>query len=248
MAGFSLRSLTGVLMGSLLYSGSAMADSGPLLWHSENVQLLRGSDYELGDNDRTIVTFEHASGWSWGDVFVFADFTAQDNGDRNAYGEISPRLSLSRLAGGQPSDEGLIRDTVLTVTYERGDEGLERYLAGAGVDLNLPGFRFFRVHGYHRDDPERDGSTWQATVIWNRPFEIGDQSFLTEGFADIAGAEGWGVANQLYVPRLLWDAGANFGRPDEVFLGVEWQHWNNKFGVDGVTESVVQAQIKWVFN
>lgn len=223
-------------------------DDGPLIWHRENVQLLRGFDYELGDSERTIITLEHASQWSWGDVFIFGDFTFQDNGERNAYGEITPRLSLSRLAGEGPNDEGLLRDTVLVATVELGDQGVDRYLAGAGIDLNIPGFRFVRLHGFHRDDPERDGSTWQGTITWNRPFEIAGQNFLSEGFIDIAGAEGPGVANQLYVPRLLWDAGANAGNPGRLFLGVEWQYWENKFGVDGVTENVVQLQLKWHLN
>ncbi|WP_300529845.1 hypothetical protein [Maricaulis sp.] len=232
---------------SLTSQVPAFAQSGPIEWHSENVQLLRGFDYELGDEQRTIITFEHANRWSYGDMFLFADFTFGDDGQTAVYGEFTPRLSLARLSGRDPG-EGLIRDVLLAGNYERGEQGLQRYLAGFAVDLNVEGFRFLRTHAYYRDDPERPGSTWQATIVWNRPFEIGGQSFLSEGFADIAGAEGPGVANQLYVPRFLWDAGAVYDRPGRIFLGVEWQYWNNKFGVDGVTENVAQLQLKWVLN
>ena len=226
---------------------SAVAQSDILEWHSENVQLLRGSGYELGEEDRTIITFEHANRWAYGDVFLFTDFTFGDDGETAVYGELTPRLSLARTTG-RELGQGLIRDVLLAGNYERGEQGLQRYLAGVAVDLNVDGFRFLRTHAYYRDDPERPGSTWQATIVWNRPFEIGGQSFLSEGFADIAGAEGAGVANQLYVPRVLWDAGAVYDRPGRVFLGVEWQYWNNKFGVDGVTENVAQIQLKWVLN
>lgn len=32
-----------------------------------------------------------------------------------------------------------------------------------------------------------------------------------------------------------------------LWAGIEWQYWHNKFGVDGVTESVPQLQMKYVF-
>ena len=110
------------------------------------------------------------------------------------------------------------------------------------MDLDLPGFRFVRVHAYHRDDPQRPGSTWQSTIVWNRPFQLGGQSFLAEGFADLAGGEGAGTDHQLIVPRLLWQVPA----AEHVWVGVEYQYWHNKFGVSGVDESVAQFQVKFV--
>ena len=44
------------------------------------------------------------------------------------------------------------------------------------------------------------------------------------------------------------DAGDVMGiDSNKFFLGVEYQYWHNKFGIDGVTESVPQLQAKWVF-
>lgn len=210
-------------------------------FHTENVQLLRGFDYELGDRQRTIITFEHANRWRYGDLFVFADFTVGDDGQRGVYGEISPRLSLSRMTG-QDWSFGAVRDVYLAANVELGDEGLDRQLYGVAADLDVPGFAFLRVHAYRRDDPLRPGSTWQTTTVWNRPFEWNGQAFLTEGFADFAGGEGTGIAHQLVVPRLLWRVPESRG----LWLGVEWQYWHNKFGVPGVNESVAQLQVKWV--
>lgn len=69
-----------------------------------------------------------------------------------------------------------------------------------------------------------------------------------EGFSDIAGAEGNGVANTLIVPRALVNLGSLAGQPGNLWAGIEWRYWDNKFGVDGVTENVVQLQLKWVLD
>jgi nucleoside-specific outer membrane channel protein Tsx len=216
-------------------------------WHSENVQLLRGFDYELGDRQRTIITFEHANRWRFGDLFLFADFTSGDDGMSTAYGEVTPRISLSRITG-REWHWGVVRDVLIAGTYEHGDEGVERYLGGIALDLDIPDFTFVRLHAFRRDDPRRPGTTWQSTIVWNRRFTMMGQRFSAEGVADFAGGEGNGVANQFIVPRLLWDIGALSGEAGRLYLGVEHQYWNNKFGVDGVVESVTQLQLKWVLH
>jgi nucleoside-specific outer membrane channel protein Tsx len=240
------RMLLSCLCVSILSASPAGAD-GPIRWHSENVQILKGFNYELGPEERTIITVEHAHRSDIGDLFLFTDFTFEPDGDIQAYGEITPRLSLSRLTG-RDWRAGAVSDVLLAANYERGEGGVERYLAGAAIDLDIEGFRFVRVHAFLRDDPSRSGTTGQLSIAWNRPFEIGGEAFLAEGFADLAGAEGNGVANQLLVPRLLWDIGAHHGAAGRVYLGLEWQYWHNKFGVDGVTESVPQIQLKWVLH
>ena len=238
-----MKTMLCVLAACLAAAPAAAEDF--ILWHGENVQILRGVDYELGDRERTILTVEHAHRSRWGDVFLFADFTRGDDGQRAAYGEITPRLSLSRTTG-QGWSFGPVSDVYLAGNFEFGDEGLDRQLYGVAVDLDAPGFVFLRAHAFRRDDPDRPGSTWQATFAWNRPFTLGDQRFLFEGFADIAGAEGPGVANQLTAPRLLWNLPGRDGTAGSLWLGLEHQYWNNKFGVDGVRESVTQLQLKWV--
>lgn len=235
-----MRVVSGLMMAMAGLAAPAAAQD-LIEFHTENVQLLRGSTYELGDRARTVITFEHANRWRYGDLFVFADLTLGDDGQRSAYGEISPRLSQSRMTG-QDWSFGVVSDVYLAGNFELGDEGLDRQLFGAAVDLDLPGFRFVRVHAYHRDDPQRPGSTWQSTIVWNRPFQLGGQSFLAEGFADLAGGEGAGTDHQLIVPRLLWQVPA----AEHVWVGVEYQYWHNKFGVSGVDESVAQFQVKFV--
>jgi nucleoside-specific outer membrane channel protein Tsx len=234
---------SGAALATALAVSPANADD-LLQWRSENVQVLHGSDYELGDLDRTIVTLEHANSWTYGDTFAFADLTFAD--DNSFYGELSPRLSLSRISGRHLS-WGPIKDVLVAGTYEFGDEGYEAYLIGAAVDLNIPGFTFVGLHAYHRDDPALPGSTWQATITWHRPFEIAGQHFVIEGFADLAGEEGPSAENQLIVPQLLWRVPLG-GEESPLYFGIEHQYWNNKFGIEGVEESVTQLELKWVLH
>ncbi|MFK8068468.1 MAG: hypothetical protein AB8D52_09490 [Gammaproteobacteria bacterium] len=52
----------------------------------------------------------------------------------------------------------------------------------------------------------------------------------------------------MIVPRLLLDVGNVFGyKQGKLMAGIEYQYWHNKFGIKGVTESVVQAQLMWKF-
>ena len=67
------------------------------------------------------------------------------------------------------------------------------------------------------------------------------------GFLDYAGAEGPARANLLFVPQLLLDLGALWGAAGHLHAGIEYSYWRNKFGLPGVTESVVQPMVRWTF-
>lgn len=56
----------------LLGAGSAHAD-GPLLWHGESLTYLYGKNYKVDPAIQQTVTVEHASAWTWGDLFAFVD-------------------------------------------------------------------------------------------------------------------------------------------------------------------------------
>ena len=217
------------------------------LWNTSNIQLLRGHDYELGERQRSITTFEHAHGHKYGDTYAWIDFIKPDGEDHTYYGEFSPRLSLSKITGKNFS-HGIIKDVLISTTFEKAKDQGPQYLYGGAIDLTLPGFKFFKTNAYLHDSTELDGQTWQVTIAWNRPFKIGGTKFLAEGFADFQGNEGDRSPNQLIVPRFLLDIGDLAGyESGKLMAGIEYQYWHNKFGLDGVTESVPQAQIKWTF-
>jgi len=217
-------------------------------WQSSNIQLLRGSDYELTEPHGTIVTFEYVNQWSYGDFFMFIDQSKFDDGEKNTYGEISPRFSFNKLTG-QDLSNGVIKDVYLSTTIEKGKGGVKAYLLGTGVDVDIPGFSFFNANIYTRHNPDLDDDTWQVTLAWQYPFLLGSTNWMTEGFADFAGdAESGYVSNQHIVPRLLIDvSGVVNMKGDSLWMGIEYSFWTNKYGVNGIDERAVQAQIKWVF-
>jgi len=224
--------------------------AGSSIWSSTNIQYLKGSSYELGDDERSIITLEHVNGWKYGDNFFFVDITNPDRkGDLTPtefYGEISPRFSLSALSG-KDMKMGVIKDFLITTTMEVG-QGFHNYLYGLAVDLDLPSFKVFQVNWYIRNEiTAHTDLGQQVTLVWLLPFEAGSTSWVFEGFFDFAYGLGSAEDNIITGPRLLLDVGKFFDAPGTLQAGVEYQMWRNKFGIDGVDENVAQAMIKWIW-
>ena len=214
-------------------------------WSTTSVIVMQGWDYELGDESRTILTFEHADGWRYGDNFFFFDATNAESGGTNVYGEFHPRLSFSKISGRDLSF-GIFKDFLLAGEMEMGED-IWNYLYGAGLDFNLPGFDYAFVNVYVRDNPDLSGRTYQVTPVWAFPFKLAGLDFMFEGFGDFAGAESGSAANIMLQPRLLLDVGALWNKPGRISAGLEYMYWHNKFGVEGVTESAPQIMLKASF-
>lgn len=248
----SIFSVVLALLGlSLVNSTAALAsDSNTsfIEWHSTNLQLLRGHNYKLGSEKRTIATIEHANRWKYGDMFVFLDQTWPDHGNSGYYFEPTVRFSLDKILN-QALTEGPVKDILLAAQIEKvkGRSDLNK-LFGFAVDFNIPHFAFFKSHLFVRDNPDLDGQTYQITLSWKYLFSHNAYHFVAEGFTDIAGGEGGRESYQLVVPRLLLDVGPFAGiKKGKAWAGIEWQYWHNKFGLSGITESVPQLQLKYVF-
>ncbi len=215
-------------------------------WSSSNVELLKGNNYELGATDRTILTYENALGFDYGDSFFFVDVTEPTGSGTSFYSEFSPRFSLGKISGSDMSF-GVVKDVMIATTLEMGD-GVHAKLIGIGLPLKLDGFAFADVNFYLRKSyNDAFGSSdpgMQLTLVWKRPFSIGSTKWSFEGFLDYAFGEDGGdnpkTNNIITAPRLLMNLGS-------VEVGVEYQIWRNKFGIDGVDENVAQAMVKWVF-
>lgn len=226
------------------------AFSGAAKWSSTNIQYLYGTQHELGDETRSVVTLEHVNGWDYGDNFFFVDIT---NADRSGeltstgyYAEISPRLSLSAITGKDLS-KGILKDFLITTTAELG-EGFRSYLYGVAIDLNLPNFNFFQVNWYLRNEVGSGNDLGQQiTLAWGMPFKTSSIDWMFEGFFDYAYGNDPKEDNIIAGPRLLVDAGKLWGSPGTLQVGIEYQIWRNKFGIDGVDEDLPQAMIKWIW-
>ncbi len=214
-----------------------------------NAQILRASGYKLGRYRATTLTGEWANAWRYGDNFAFVDVASPFGEEWVAYGEWSPRLSLSKLSGREIS-AGPLRDVLLAGNVQQAGS-VTVWLGGVGVDLDIAGFDFFKVNVYRKDIPGFSGTSRQLEMSWRRTFVTGPVHWEFGGFLDWASAEGdrnsgaYSHPNLLSQPQLMFDLGRLLGgAPNRILAGVEWQIWRNKFGVDGFDESVLQAALK----
>jgi nucleoside-specific outer membrane channel protein Tsx len=236
------RTTTSLLMaGALLAAGQASAD-GILQWHDESVTYLNGADFTVDPDKQQTITLEHASGWAWGDMFAFID-TIKYNGDatngagdgHTFYGEISPRLSLSKVTGADLSF-GPIKDILISATYEFGEDDTESYLLGPAVDFNIPGFDYFQINTYLREtDGKRDGDgVWQITPVWSYTLPVGNSALVFDGFMDwVVDNDKTYHANLHFNPQIKYDLAKPLGIPMKHFyVGVEYDYWSDKYGID----------------
>ncbi|CAD5110248.1 outer membrane protein OmpK [Zestomonas carbonaria] len=265
------RSLpTLMLAGGLAFGVPALA--GDILhWQDNSLTYLYGENFQrLNFNEeeqrtQTTFTFEHASGWVWGDIFYFLDYMRADNlqsrgsfangtfrqHEKNTfyYMEFSPRVSLSWLTGLDLS-AGPIKDVKAAFTLEKGDggPGTENYLYGIGLDWDVPGFAFLQTNLYQVKinkhvffaDPDSNGYATQLTIAGAYPFAIGDQDFVVDGFIDWRSpSDDAGTQTSVGSSiQIKWDAGKQlFGEERKLYVGTEINMWHNKYGVKPVDGS-----------
>jgi len=236
-------------MSALKYSAVALATllsttvSAKQFWSDNSFSLLKGSSYEVGDEDRTVYTFEHASGHSWGSIFTFVDRIHSDNtGEDETYGELGFSFNVM-----EPKDS-FIKSVYVTPQWEFG-ENMNNLLIGAGVNLDVPGSKFFNVNLYQRNN-EFSESNQQLTLVWAFPFADG---FVYDGFLDaVNGTDDGSVGGYNFTSQLKYDLGQHVGvAKGKLFVGVEHTIWNNKFGINQafvpfeVDENNTNLLIKW---
>jgi nucleoside-specific outer membrane channel protein Tsx len=224
----------------------ASSASAEMLWNDFSLSYLNGRDYEVvtptGKMDT--VTFEHASGHSWGDTFLFIDRLMPDERDSTFYGEFAPRLSLSSL-GGSDLNAGPIKDVLLAGTWEMGD-GFDNQLYGVGLALNVPGFQYFKLNLYKASNDRWDDDE-QLTLSWAYLFSIDNADFLVDGFLDWSSSSDTNASEMNFTPQLKWNAGKHLGLKAPLYVGLEYSHWNNKFGIQGRDERNASLLLKWHF-
>lgn len=228
-----------MLTGGILASGQSLA--GELLqWQDNSLTYLNGIDFKVDPPKQQTLTFEHASGWSIGDLFFFVDGikynTKATNGagdGHSFYGEFSPRLSFGKISGTDLSF-GPIKDVLISATYEFGEDDSESYLIGPAVDLNIPGFDYFQLNTYLRTpDGKRDGkNVWQITPVWSYTIPVGNSDLVIDGFMD------WVVdndksyhANLHFNPQIKYDLAKGLGLGKKFYVGVEYDYWSDKYGI-----------------
>ncbi len=211
----------------------------------------------------SILTVQQASRWSLGDSFYFIDFTDDGGADgfneKSYYGEWYPTLSLGRVSN-RTIGTGPIRDVAIVSGFNFGsDANIFRYVPGGRLSWSVPGFFFLNTdfaaafdkgNGIAGGGAPRTGAHFVFDVNWGAGFDVGPHSFLFTGHTKYMGATtnelGHAVKRSLLAqPQFSWDLGkALTGHANQLFLGVEYQFWWNKLGVDD-GDNVAQLWVMW---
>ncbi|MFI3186119.1 MAG: ion channel protein Tsx [Methylococcaceae bacterium] len=249
-----------ILLSLCVYPPTAQAELFD--WSATEIQYLHGDGYQMPKNgsdiSRSIITLSHADGWALGRNFFFMDTLISDHGEVsqvNLYGEFYSYLSLSKMTG-TPLAYGFLKDLNISAGVNAGENmdsvfsGTRIILYGVAVDFNLPGFKLLTVDFLRHDvlDPVYLGSSWQITPVWKLPFAIAGMHWSLEGFIDFIGDKGSRYAgNILAQPQIRLDIGEFCGVSNQLYAGIEYQYWHNKYGVKGLDESLPQALLLWKF-
>lgn len=173
----------------------------------------------------------------------------------SVYGEAYSYLTLGKLLGKDLS-LGIFKDINATVGVNAGESfdspqsGARIFLYGVTLDFNLPGFKMFTLDFLKHDqfEPVPNGSSWQITPVWIVPFTVAGTKWSLEGFADVIGRKNTNYAQTIIAqPQLRLDVGDLWGKSGHFYAGIEYQYWHNKYGIQGLHESLPQALALWKF-
>ncbi len=266
------KTLNTLLLASSLFSAASYAEN----WSATEVQLQMGGDLEVVNtgetSEATIITFQHAGGWEYGDNFFFVDSTRWNDGPLNdtseLYGEWYSNFSLGAITGNEIKF-GPVKDVGLIAGFNFGAEVDSTWvLPGVRLSLDLPGFAFANldITAYIHQGGGRADSTsftvldedtsFMVDFSWAYPFKVGNSNWSIEGHLEYINGrtqvnnftttelESW----VLFQPQVRLDAGELMGMgANKMFVGIEYQYWKNKLGEKGTNDNAVQLLAVWRF-
>lgn len=208
-----------------------------------NVQYLYGNFegptfLDTQSKEKHTVTAEHYRTWEYGDLFAFADYVYAPKGlqftneKNDLYGEISPRISLNKIANISTS-EGVVKEWYGAFQYN-GSDTYHAWLYGAGCDLNLPGVSVFGLNLYRKIQNIGD-DTYQLSANYYVPIS---ERWHLEGFAD------WTTRDFLSQNQLLFNLSPTVKiSTGKLEAGTEWHTYHEN--VYHQKNNVFQAMIKY---
>jgi len=260
-----------------LISTSASAE----IWGNTEVQLQALGELERvgtgGTAETTIITFQHAGGWEYGDNFFFVDYSRYNvNDDANFpvadssefYGEWYSNFSLGAITGNDFSF-GLVKDIGVVAGFNFAPEVDSSWvLPGVRFALDLPGFAFAQIDvtGYiHQGGGSAsspvftvvdEDSSFMVDFAWAYPFKLGSTSWSIEGHLEYIDGRtqtnNFGTTELeswiLFQPQVRLDLGEALGnKAGRLFVGLEYQYWKNKLGEKGTDDNTAQLLAVWRF-
>ena len=213
-------------------------------WHDMSITLLHGENFETGDSERNIVTFEDGADYSFGDHFFFVD-AYKNLGKSSAYGELLMRFSLNKNIDKDISS-GWFKDVLLAVRLEHvHPQNINNQAYGFGFDWSVPGFQFLKLNLFTRRN-DRISNNELVNGAWGIPWNMFNQKFLYDGFFDwVSEVPGSYSSSFNITSQLKWEVTRVNNNP--LYVGVEYIHWNNKFGINGLNERNLNVLVKMHF-
>ncbi|WP_187263546.1 outer membrane protein OmpK [Pontibacter beigongshangensis] len=212
-----------------------------------NVQLLYGRHLQHSGQLATI-TLEHFGDYGAWEHFGFTDlFNNATLAGPDLYLEWYPKLSLSRITGSDLSF-GPLSDVLLGGGVNVLFGGTEDFFAsvvGPSFKFRIPGSGLLQLETYYyKQNGAAYKGTYQITPSWDIPLPLTEKVRLRfRGFMDFIGDRGPGSSQYLTQPQLFVDMGSLWAKPGKVYLGSEWRYWKNVVGIEGLDESILQANI-----
>ncbi|MDX5438645.1 MAG: hypothetical protein LPK03_15695, partial [Pontibacter sp.] len=242
----SLNLLLPILVAFMLFC-CGQAEAQVIYKGGSNMQLLYGGNLK-GSGDLATITVEHFGDYGALEHFGFADLSNDVSlASPNLYLEYYPKVSLSRATKSDVS-LGPISDVLLgggINVFFGGTEDFFVYTAGPAFKFRIPGSGLLQLETYYykQHGEEYDG-TYQFTPSWDIPLPVSERVKLRfRGFMDFIGDRGPGTTQYLTQPQLFLDLGNLWEKPGKVYLGSEWRYWKNVAGIDGLDESILQANV-----
>lgn len=223
------------------------ADAQVIYHGGSNVQFLYGGHLNRS-GDLTTVTFEHFGDYGALEHFGFADLSNDVSlKSPDVYMEYYPKVSLSRATGREVA-LGPISDVLLGAGINvlfGGPEDFFVYTVGPAFKFRIPGSGLLQLETYYyKQHGEEYHGTYNITPSWDIPLPASDRIHLRfRGFMDFIGDRGPGSTQYVTQPQLFLDLGNLRGKPGKVYLGSEWRYWKNVAGIEGLEESVLQANL-----
>jgi len=227
------------------------------------------------DVQKHVVTFAHLDGYAWGSNLLIVDYLLSDrhdpaehstDGAYEVYGVYRHDFGYSKIFGTGDPLSPLVKEVSLQwgadANVKNTAFGSQKLMpvAGVGIVWNLP--FLFKTSLLWDKEWNRNGishksvnydSTARFESVWAVPFPLWNRALQFEGFAVInapKGRDGFGAQTKteyLVHPKLMVDVGRDlFDQAKRLYLGLGYEHWNNKFGVDHTTNAGAEANAVFI--
>ncbi|MBW8354863.1 MAG: nucleoside-binding protein [Pseudomonas sp.] len=212
---------------------------------------------------KRIYSFTHASGYQYGSNYLHLDLLLSDSddprkgthkGSSEVYGVYRHQLFASRVFD-TPLGTDLVKDYALTLGFDAsrnnnlGSAKKRALVFGPTLKFNTVGVLDLSLLYYKENnhsgipgakDPDHTfDDTYMLNLAWMRPFEVGSHAAKFQGFVNYTGEKGHDynyrdtAAETLVRTSLMVAVLPGKNVKPNLYLGVGYEYWHNKFGVDG---------------